>query len=100
REAGQLDAGLATVALAGGDLAFETRREVLLVAPCVGPRPLGKPGHGREERGCLEGPAEIGEFARRPARRAHERTPSSRSYTARSRTSTSGPDPVVSSACH
>ena len=43
REAGGADAGLAAVVLAGGDLAFEAGGEELLVAPALGPGPLGEP---------------------------------------------------------
>ena len=61
REAGRFDPGFATVVLAGGDLAFETGGQELLVAPGLSPGPLCEPVDRGGQRGRLERSAQIGE---------------------------------------
>jgi hypothetical protein len=79
REAGGLDARLTTVALPRGDLALETRHEILLVAPRLAPRPLGEPPGGVEQGGRLECSAQVREIGCRLRGRAHDATSKKRS---------------------
>ena len=65
REAGGADAGLAAVGLAGRDLAFQAGGQELLVAPGLGPGPLGETPDRGAQRRRLERPTEIGDVGRR-----------------------------------
>ena len=62
REAGGPDAGLAAVGLAGGDLPLQAGGEEVLVAPGLGPGPLGQAAHPGQQRRVLELPAQVGEI--------------------------------------
>ena len=44
REPGGADPALSAVGVAGGNLALQAGRQILLMGPGLGPRPLGEPG--------------------------------------------------------
>jgi hypothetical protein len=87
-EPGGPDAQLAAVGLAGGDLAFETGGQELLMGPVLGSGPLGEPVDGLGQLRSLECPAQVGEIGRGLGGGGHHATPPMWSYTVRSRCST------------
>ncbi len=62
REPRRLDAPLAAVVLAGGDLTLQAGGEELLVGPGLGSCPFGEPVDRSRQRRCLERAAQIGEI--------------------------------------
>jgi hypothetical protein len=83
REPGSADAAFAAVVLAGGDLAFETGSEELLMGPPVTAGSFGEPVDRRRQRRCLQRPAEERQIRRRlpggGAAGGHHATPRTRS---------------------
>jgi hypothetical protein len=78
REPRGADAALAAVGLAGGDLALQAGGQELLMAPGLGPCPLGQPRHRLAQRRRLQRPGQERQLGtdvpgRRPA--GHHATP-------------------------
>jgi hypothetical protein len=61
REAGGADAGLATVGLAGGDLAFQAGGQEVLMGPDLGPGADTETFNPGEQGGGFELPAQVGQ---------------------------------------
>ena len=61
-EPGGPDAALPAVGLPGGHLALQAGGQELLVAPGLGPGPLGQPGHRVAQRRGLQRPGQVGEL--------------------------------------
>ena len=58
RESGGLHAAFAAVGVAGGDLALQAGGQVLLVAPGLGPGPLGQPASRLSQRRRFQRPGQ------------------------------------------
>lgn len=74
-EPGGLDPQLGARGVAGGDLTFEDRGEVVLEGPVGVPGLVGEPARSLDDAGRLERSGEIGELLGRVARlgRGHQR---------------------------
>jgi hypothetical protein len=62
REPGGPDPVFAAVGVAGGDLALQAGRQVFLMAPRLGPGPLGEPARGFAQGGRFQCPRQIDEL--------------------------------------
>jgi hypothetical protein len=62
REPGGADPALATVRVSGGDLALQTRGQVLLMAPRFAAGSFGEPARGFAQAGRFQRPRQIGDL--------------------------------------
>jgi len=62
REPGGPDPALPAVGVAGGDLALQTGRQILLMGPRFGAGPLGEPARRFSQGGRLQRPRQIGDL--------------------------------------